>query len=84
MRLARLRFTVRRLMVAVAIVAIELGCGSFIHRHLFCGDISAIACWVDTCIQLVFANLLIGVPACIFVGWVHNLWRVDQEPKEDR
>lgn len=77
-------FTVRNLMAAVAIMAFELGFGSFIHRHLYCGDICVIACWIDTCIQLFFVNIFIELPTCIFVGWVRNLGRVDQEPKEDR
>jgi hypothetical protein len=41
MPLPRLRFTVRRLMVAVAIVAVELGCGLFLQPE------ACAACSVD-------------------------------------
>ncbi len=84
MPLPRLRFTIRRLMIAVVIVAVELGCGLFIHREVNHSDLSVFAWWIETGIQLAFANLLIGISAYIFVDWVHNFGRLEQEISKDR
>jgi hypothetical protein len=86
MPLPRLRFTVRRLMVTVAIVAVELGFALFLQRE-GCNPIGnpdvPMNEWVKMGILLAFLNIFIVLPACIFVVWVHDLGRVDQEPGED-
>jgi hypothetical protein len=83
MSLPRLRFTIRRLMDAVAIVALELGCGLYLQRTASNPDIH-LPWWLSMGLQLGFVNLVIVAPACMFVVWVHYLGRVDLEPREDR
>jgi hypothetical protein len=82
MRLSRPRFTVRRLMVAVAIVASELGCGLFLQREVRQPD-SRMDLWSETVLNLAFLNLLISGPACIFACVLYQLRR-NWKPRKDR
>jgi len=66
MPLPRPRFTVRRLMVVVAIAGFESGLGSFLYHEAQAGD-GAATPWFETGVQLAFLNLLIGGPFWLFL-----------------
>ena len=58
------RWTVRRLMALVAIVAVELAAGSMLRQG---AGQAARPAPVETGIQLAFLNLLVAVPAFVFL-----------------
>jgi hypothetical protein len=79
MRLPRLRFTVRRLMVLQALMAFELGLGSFLV-HKTRRDFKDVGTrWAETGVQLAFLNVLIGGPAWLLL-WAVNTQHCDNGP----
>jgi hypothetical protein len=82
MRIPRPRFTLRWMMVAVAIVGVELGCGLFFRREFRQPD-GRLDWWSAMILQLVYLNLWIVVPACIFACLLHH-WRLIPKPTKDR
>lgn len=67
MRWPRPRFTLRRLMAMVAIVAFELALGSFLYDEARRAVTRATVPWVETGVELAFLNLLIGGPVWVFL-----------------
>jgi hypothetical protein len=76
MRVPHPRFTLRWLMVMVAIAGFEFGLWSFLGREALRAG-SHLDWWSEVAIQLAFLNLLIGGPACVF------FWAI-QETKRSR
>jgi hypothetical protein len=54
-------------MIAIAIVAFELGLGLFLHNEAQRAISDVIVPWAQTGVQLAFLNLLIGGPAWVFM-----------------
>jgi hypothetical protein len=75
MKLSRPRFTVRRLMIAVAVVAVELACWSFLQGETILFS-TGVAWWIGMGINMIYLNIIISIILFVFIS-LHNLGRLD-------
>jgi len=71
MRLPHLQFTLRRMMVVVAILTLEIAFGSAIYHTP--RPLHGPSLWFETVVDLAFANLLVIGPAWVFYQAIKSM-----------